>query len=80
MKTWNYSRLRGQIREKFNTQRSFSDAMGMNPATLSGKLNSKAMFSQDEIQKAAELLGIEAADLASYFFSKESCDNTTSLT
>jgi hypothetical protein len=50
--------------------------MGMNPATLSGKLNNKAMFTQDEIQKASDLLEIEASLLAHYFFSKESCDFT----
>lgn len=76
MTIWNYSRLRGRIREKYNTQIAFSEAMGMNPATLSGKLNNKAMFTQDEIQKASNLLEIETTQIADYFFSKESCENT----
>ena len=38
-----YSKLRGKIREVFGTQEAFAVALGINAATISGKLNGEAL-------------------------------------
>ena len=38
-----YSKLRGKIREIFKSNEKFSEAMGMNSASLSAKLNNKTI-------------------------------------
>jgi transcriptional regulator with XRE-family HTH domain len=63
-----YSALRGQIRAKYKTQADFAVAMGMDPSSLSQKLNGKTEWSAAEIRKACELLSIDPADIPKYFF------------
>jgi len=64
----NYPKLRGAIREKFETQEAFAQAMGLHPTTLSGKLQERVDWTRREIMRAADLLGIPKDELASYFF------------
>lgn len=73
----NYTKLRGKIVEVFRTQAAFADAMGMNKATLNGKLNNKSQWTADEITKACELLNIPLSEAHEYFFCSKSCDNAT---
>jgi len=68
---FDYSKLRGKIREIFKTQQLFADAMGMSSTSLSDKLNNHVEFSQKEIEKAVELLRIEKEDIPVYFFTLE---------
>lgn len=72
-----YAKLRGLIVEKFRTQSAFAKAMGMNVATLNGKLNNRSQWTADEITKACDLLGIPLSEAHLYFFCKQSCDNAT---
>ena len=65
---FNYAKLRGKIREIFNTQSAFSQAMGMSTTSLSEKLNNKVEFTQNEIEKAVELLKIPKDEIPVYFF------------
>lgn len=64
----NDRKLRGLIREKYGTQATFAEAMGMSKTTLSAKLNGKTEWSRQEIEKACRLLGIPAEDIPTYFF------------
>lgn len=73
----NYAKLRGRIVEKFRTQAAFAEAMGVNAATLNGKLNNRTQWTADEITKACDLLGIPLSEAHLYFFCKQSCDNAT---
>lgn len=68
---FNYSKLRGKIREIFNTQSAFSKAMGMSTTSLSVKLNNNVEFTQKEIEKAVYLLKIDKEELPAYFFTLE---------
>lgn len=68
---FNYSKIRGKIREMFKTQDEFAHVMGISPATLSYKLNNKVEWSQKEIDKAVELLEIDKAEIPIYFFNAE---------
>jgi len=68
---FDYSKLRGKIREIFKTQSAFAEAMGMSTTSLSVKLNNNVEFSQKEIEKAVELLKIEKEEIPAYFFTLE---------
>ncbi len=68
---FDYSKLRGKIREIFKTQSAFAEAMGMSSTSLSAKLNNNVEFSQKEIDKAVDLLKIEKEDIPAYFFTLE---------
>lgn len=72
-----YAKLRGKIVEKFRTQAAFAEALGMNTATLNGRLNNRTQWTADEITKACNLLGIPLSEVHIYFFCKQSCDNAT---
>lgn len=68
---FDYSKLRGKIREKFETQGKFADAMDIATTTLSFKLNNKVSWTQQEINLACKLLELEDYDVTSYFFKEK---------
>lgn len=65
---FDFSKLRGKIKEIFGTQNAFAEKMGMNDATLSNKLNGNVEFSPKEIIRSCYLLGIEFGEIELYFF------------
>ena len=71
MRTYNYDKLNGKIKEVFGTQENFAVAMLLSPVSLSAKLNNKVPFTQAEINKACELLGIALAFIPVYFFTEK---------
>ncbi len=64
-----HAKLRGKIKEVFETQDAFAEAMGMDRSTMSLKLNDKSNWTSDEIVRACDLLGISCERLHLYFFS-----------
>lgn len=70
MKTqiYDYSKLRGLIVEKYGTFKAFAKAMGMGSSLISMRLCNDTYWSQPDIGRACELLGIE--DPKEYFFVK----------
>ena len=65
---FDYSKLRGRIIEKYGYTKEFARAIGTSPTSLSLKLNNKGSFSQAEIKRAIDVLGIEPGSVTSYFF------------
>ena len=65
---FDYSKLKGRIREIFDTQSAFAEAMRMSTTSLSAKLNNKIEFSQKEMDKASDLLKIKKEEIHAYFF------------
>lgn len=66
---FDFSKLRGRIKEIYGTQTAFATAMLMNEATLSNKLNNNVEFSPKEIYRACLLLCIDLKkELTLYFF------------
>ena len=63
-----YAKLRGRIKEICNTNEEFAKQMGLSIVTISAKLNNKSQWTQPEIIKAVDVLGIESADIPAYFF------------
>jgi len=64
-----YAKLRGKIKEVFGTQESFAQAMSLNTASLSSKLNDKTQWKKEEIALACKQLDIPLEDVSVYFFS-----------
>jgi len=65
---FDYSKLRGKIREKFGTEGEFAKALGISKTSLSDKLNNKVSFTSSEINKACKLLDIPTRFIPIYFF------------
>lgn len=63
-----YGRLREAIKEKFGKRVDFADALGIDPSSLSKKLNSKVPWTQYEIEDSCRLLEIPLERVADYFF------------
>lgn len=69
--TFNYSKLRGRIVEKYGNQSGFSQQMGMSEHTLSKKMTGKVSWKQPEIVRACDVLDISACDIPLYFFTNK---------
>ena len=63
-----FGALREKIRNLYGTQKSFALSMGMNVATLNGKLNGRIDWTLSEIEKACALLEISVNETKDYFF------------
>lgn len=62
-----YAPLCNKIRNKFRTQKAFADAIGINPSTLSSKLNGKTQWAFWEVARTCEVLDIPLAEAPEYF-------------
>ena len=65
---FDFSKLRGKIKECYGTQTAFALALPTNEATLSNKLNNNVEFSSKEIMKSCVLLNIPHEKIPEYFF------------
>lgn len=68
---FDYSKLRGRIKEVYKTETEFAKELGLSTVSLSGRLNNKLNFEQSEMLKIGELLEIEKEDLHNYFFTRQ---------
>lgn len=68
---FNYAKLRGRIKEIFDTENVFAKKLGISQTSLSQKLNNKVEFTQKEIERAVELLHIPKEEIPMYFFTVE---------
>lgn len=65
---YDYSKLRGKIKEVCGTQEALASKVGLGRVTLSQRLNNQSEFSQDEIVKVSKELNIASEDIPVYFF------------
>lgn len=65
---FDYSKLRGKIKEVYGTQDNFAAKLGIGRVSLSQRLNNLLNFSQEEINKSCEILGIKKEEIPAYFF------------
>lgn len=68
---FNYDKLRGLMREKKVTQDDLAKVINLSATSLSGKLNSKVMFSPKEMLGIQKTLQITDDEFKTYFFSVE---------
>ena len=66
--SFDYSKLRGKIVEKYGNQSNFASALGISENTLSLKMNNKVRFTTDDITTISRLLEIDAEEIGKYFF------------
>ena len=74
---FNYSKLRGKIKEVYGTQDMFAEELGIGRVSLSQRLNNLLEFTQQEIFKACKLLGIPLEEISIYFFCTDSSETRT---
>ena len=74
---YNFDKLKGKIKEKFDTQNKFAEVLGIAPNTLSAKLNNLAEFSSSEISKSIKLLQIENGNEAWEIFFTQLVENNS---
>lgn len=68
---FDYSRLRGKIKEVFHTQEAFAEALGISSTALSQKLTGQVQFKQEEMDESCELLDIPKEFIPVYFFNQK---------
>ncbi len=70
---FDFSKLRGRIKEKLGNEANFAEKLKISSASLSSKFNNKSDFSASEISRAADkdVLDISLQDLGEYFFKKK---------
>lgn len=69
--TFDYSKLRGKIREVCRTQESYAEKLGIGYVSLSKRLNNQLEFSSSEIYKSCRVLKIPVSQIPDYFFTLE---------
>ena len=65
---FDYSKLKGKIKEQFNNRKDFVKLIGLSLNSLSKKLNNKVPFTSPEIYRIIEVLGIDASEIHIYFY------------
>lgn len=63
-----YRKLKGKIKEVYNTQEAFAKAMGMSKTGLSMRLKGATDWKTSDIAKACDALHIPLSDAHLYFF------------
>lgn len=68
---FDYSKLKGRIVEKCDTQNNFSTKIGMSPQVLNKRLQGEVQFDSSEILRIAETLEIPKDEITEYFFTEK---------
>lgn len=68
---YDYSKLRGLIREKMKTEGAFAKAIGRSHNFVSQVFNGEANFYQQDIENIVSVLDIDPNDIGLYFFTKK---------
>lgn len=68
---FDYRALEGKIKQYYDTQESFANALGIARSSLNLKLNGNADFTSKNIYKMSELLNIKPEEISEYFFTKK---------
>ncbi len=68
---FDYSKLRGLIREKIGTQNDFANAIGISSTALYDRLANRVPFTQQEMKKTIKVLDVPASMINVIFFTEE---------
>lgn len=71
MSSFDYSKLRGRIVEKYGSISKFSEQLAISRTSVDLKLNNKVDISRSEILEWSELLDIKSEEYSSYFFTEK---------
>lgn len=67
---FDYSKLKGRIREHFGTDKEFAEKIGVSPSVVSLKLRGDREFKQKDIFRWIEVLKIPDSEISDYFFTQ----------
>lgn len=71
MRRYDYSKLRGRIREKIGTEGEFARRIGRTQNYVSKVFKNGTYLSQEDIASGAEILDISVDEIGEYFFTPE---------
>lgn len=74
---YDYSKLRGRIKEKCGTEGTFAREIRRSHNYLTNVFQGKSYFSQKDIDRGSEVLDIIPNGIGVYFFTKEVHKNET---
>lgn len=77
IKPFDYSKLRGRIKEKVNHQYVLAEAIGISNNAFSRKLNNALDFTNRETAKIVEVLDIKGDEIKEYFFTEKVAQTAT---
>ncbi len=77
-RAYDYSKLRGRIKEKIGTEGEFAHRINRTPNYISKVFRNGTYFSQIDIDNSAKVLDISADKIGAYFFTQEVHKNETS--
>lgn len=69
--SFDYRKLKGRIKECYDTQDNFAKALNIGRTGLSQRLNNHIDFSQKEISRAYVLLNLSKEEIPEYFFKQK---------
>ena len=67
---FDYSKLKGRIKEICGTQDEFANRVGIGRVSLSKRLNNQLEFSQAEMLATAKVLNFNENEITEYFFNE----------
>ena len=70
IKLFDYSKLKGRIKEKLNHQYILAEKIGISTNAFSRKLNNALDFTNRETAKIIEVLDIKGDEIKEYFFTE----------
>ena len=68
---YNYNKLKGLIKEYFDTQEAFAKAIGIGVTTLQSRLNGTTFFNQREIEKSKDIFSLDSKSVDEVFFTQK---------
>ncbi|MBC5996351.1 DUF739 family protein [Romboutsia ilealis] len=69
--SFDYKKLKGRIKEYYDTQDNFAKALNIGRTGLSLRLNNRMDFTQKEINRAYVLLDLSKEEIPEYFFKQK---------
>lgn len=65
---YDYSKLKGKLREKGLTYKTFGEKIGISETSVSERMNNNAQFTQEEMEKTMMILEEPLRRIDEYFF------------
>lgn len=75
---YDYSKLKGKVREVFGTNEEYAHFLGISEASLYEKYKSNSYFNQNQIDKSINRFNESPEMIPIYFFAKKVEKNSTS--
>lgn len=70
---YDFSKVRGRIKEKLGSEAKFAERLDISSAALSSKFNNKSDFTATEISRATDkdVLDLDIEEIGLYFFTRK---------